>query len=122
MQLGPLQQAWVDALRSGKYKQGKKLLRDGDQHCCLGVLCELAVEARVTKRIGSSTDVCGYGDNNVTNFPPSEVQDWIGLRSVQGLIPSTSLTLTTINDHGKPFDEIATIIETYAEELFTEPM
>lgn len=34
---------WVEALRSGKYKQGKKSLRsrEGDKYCCLGVLCDL---------------------------------------------------------------------------------
>lgn len=33
---------WVEALRSGKYKQGKEALCFGDKYCCLGVLCEIA--------------------------------------------------------------------------------
>ncbi len=33
--------AWVEALRSGKYKQGRDHLRTGDAYCCLGVLCDL---------------------------------------------------------------------------------
>ena len=32
---------WVEALRSGGYKQGRKRLRYGDTYCCLGVLCDL---------------------------------------------------------------------------------
>lgn len=32
---------WVDALRSGKYKQAKKQLSDGKKFCCLGVLCDV---------------------------------------------------------------------------------
>ena len=36
-----LRNLWVEALRSGKYKQGKGRLRDGDTYCCLGVLCDL---------------------------------------------------------------------------------
>lgn len=28
---------WVEALRSGKYQQGKYYLKDGDTYCCLGV-------------------------------------------------------------------------------------
>lgn len=33
--------AWVEALRSGKYKQGQGCLRDaGDEYCCLGVLAD----------------------------------------------------------------------------------
>jgi hypothetical protein len=32
---------WVAALRSGDYKQGRELLKEGNQYCCLGVLCDL---------------------------------------------------------------------------------
>lgn len=38
--------AWVEALRSGSYRQGRGQLKvpaeDGDRFCCLGVLCDLA--------------------------------------------------------------------------------
>jgi hypothetical protein len=37
-----LKKRWVAALRSGEFKQGRGLLRDGDQYCCLGVLCSVA--------------------------------------------------------------------------------
>lgn len=41
-----IKRAWVKALRSGKYKQGRKQLRNGnDEMCCLGVLCNLYAEA-----------------------------------------------------------------------------
>ena len=34
--------AWVEALRSGKYEQGKQALRaEGNKFCCLGVLCDV---------------------------------------------------------------------------------
>lgn len=34
-----IKQKWLDALRSGEYKQGKGRLRDGNgAYCCLGVL------------------------------------------------------------------------------------
>ena len=38
-----IKQKWVDALRSGEYKQGFCSLHDGwdDSYCCLGVLREL---------------------------------------------------------------------------------
>lgn len=32
---------FVDALRSGDFKQGRRALRSGDSFCCLGVACEL---------------------------------------------------------------------------------
>ena len=33
---------WIKALRSGKYAQTTKKLRDNQGFCCLGVLCDLA--------------------------------------------------------------------------------
>lgn len=33
--------AWIEALRSGKYEQGVKRLRDEDKMCCLGVACDV---------------------------------------------------------------------------------
>lgn len=44
--------AWVAALRSGEYIQGKGALArmDGDvtRYCCLGVLCEVALKSGLT--------------------------------------------------------------------------
>lgn len=37
-----LKAKWVEALRSGKYKQGRSRLKHAGRHCCLGVLCEVA--------------------------------------------------------------------------------
>lgn len=44
--LGPRQQAWVDALLSGKLKQTQGFLSDNEHQafCCLGVACELAIK------------------------------------------------------------------------------
>ncbi len=36
-----LKRKWVEALRSGKYKQGEGELRRGDAFCCLGVLADV---------------------------------------------------------------------------------
>lgn len=33
--------AWLEALRSGKYNQTKGHLKRRDSYCCLGVLCDL---------------------------------------------------------------------------------
>ena len=38
-----LKQKWVNALRSGKYKQGRILFRNiNNEYCCLGVLCDVS--------------------------------------------------------------------------------
>ena len=34
---------WVDALRSGDYKQGKHYLESDGNYCCLGVACRIQV-------------------------------------------------------------------------------
>ena len=44
--LNPNAQKWVDALRSGEYKQTRGALRGDDEgnepkFCCLGVACDL---------------------------------------------------------------------------------
>ncbi len=38
-----LKAKWLEALRSGKFTQGRTVLKDSFGHyCCLGVLCEVA--------------------------------------------------------------------------------
>lgn len=38
-----LRERWLEALRSGNYKQGRGVLRNKeDEFCCLGVLCDVA--------------------------------------------------------------------------------
>lgn len=36
-----LAKEWAEALRSGKYNQGKQCLRLGEKYCCLGVLADV---------------------------------------------------------------------------------
>lgn len=38
MDVKKIQKEWVDALRSGEYKQGYRMLKQGEYYCCLGVL------------------------------------------------------------------------------------
>lgn len=36
-----IKQKWIDALKSGRYKQGQGRLKScNDEFCCLGVLCD----------------------------------------------------------------------------------
>ena len=43
-----IKKLWLEALRSGDYKQARGTLRrqygDNPHHCCLGVLCEIVVK------------------------------------------------------------------------------
>jgi hypothetical protein len=82
-------QRWVDALESGDYKQGdgalsRKLNNGHRRYCCLGVLCELAVEEGViseSRPVPEYPNSFQYGlDGNLSTLP-AEVRDWAGLDS-----------------------------------------
>jgi hypothetical protein len=107
-----IKERWVEELRNGKYKQGQgnlKAIKDGEvRHCCLGVLCELAVEAGIIQH----NEGGGFKTND--DFPrnlilPAEVQLWAEL---DGPNPSVGdNVLANLNDNGGSFTEIARIIE-----------
>lgn len=112
---------WVKALENGEYKQGKGLLRKGDEYCCLGVACDLAlkngVEMQVTKAESGETL---YNLNS--RFLPIEVNCWLGLRNADTMSVYTSKngTLVDLNDNGHSFSEIAEIIRNDSDYLFLE--
>ncbi len=111
---------WLEALRSGKYKQGKDALKiegvDGIvRHCCLGVLCEIAVRAGVSLLV--QPRVMGYGTIQ-TSFDeepgtlPEAVRVWAGLEEVNPTISREgNVSLAQLNDRGATFAEIAEHIE-----------
>ena len=130
---------WVAALRSGSYAQGQMFLTarqpdaDAPRHCCLGVLCELAVDAGVVAArwldspIGT-TRRRAYGAQGATQFLPREVLVWAGLdptRSSPYVVTddpalrrdvSRQVTFVDLNDDRRlTFDEIADVIETALE-------
>lgn len=106
---------WVEALRSGAYKQIKRRLRNYDNtaYCCMGVLCDLASRAGIT-------DV--WPDHICTAHVPHQVAVWAGLkRDNASYADIHSLhSLADYNDDGKSFQEIADIIEAN-ESLLFEP-
>lgn len=116
--LGPIQKAWVRALRSGRYKQGHTYLSRKvgkvTEHCCLGVLCQMAVKEGVIEISGTS-GVFSYGVSKSTL--PNKVEKWAGVRTEGGDYESSCLTAQ--NDNDVSFKKIATIIEKHASEIFT---
>ena len=94
--------AWLEALRSGRYKQGKGYLRtEKDEFCCLGVLCDLGV-----KKAWDSLTAPGYRSyNGEGKMPPANVLQAAGLdRNAAG-------ELAEMNDNGCSFEAIAKHIE-----------
>lgn len=80
---------WLDALRSGKYKQGSEVLHRNDptgeeRFCCLGVLCDIAVKHNVVLRATEERSDGGhnvgfaYGDEEAVTGLPKEVIKWAG--------------------------------------------
>ena len=121
--------AWVDALRSGEYVQGRHALRRPtgqgceDTHCCLGVVTELAVAAGVLPRgiIGSLvpspcyTYESGVEGEVTSGALPQSVCDWLELDhdGVGFVIDGQLLTAVRVNDGlGYTFAQIADLIET----------
>lgn len=101
---------WVEALRSGEYKQGKGYLKTDIGFCCLGVLCDL--HSKETN-LQSNWDVRHttlinhylYG-NNFGSLPP-RVVIWSGFNSQ--LVEDV---LAKMNDHDNyTFKQIADYIE-----------
>lgn len=101
-----LKQKWLDALRSGKYKQGKGLLRDrNDCFCCLGVLCDVAGMRWIP---GATED---YAPAGQSIYMPTPKQ-----REELGLSFEVAAHFSKRNDNGNTFRDIAHEIETLIPE------
>jgi hypothetical protein len=125
---------WIEKLRSGEYNQGAEFLAKDGNFCCLGVLCEIAVEDGVVVR--STTEDYPDEDTVVAYIPPGQteghreystlpvaVMNWAGLDSTNPtvVLPNTddddeeelnSWNISDVNDDlGRDFNEIADIIE-----------
>jgi hypothetical protein len=132
---------WVEALRSGEYRQGREALcridpLDGtESYCCLGVLTDLYQKDRKKKKKKLKTResspfmdtvVVEYfsldsDDSGASGVLPDEVRKWAGMFSNDGIIhkPESDYEerLTEFNDGGKSFKQIANIIEKNVENL-----
>lgn len=89
-----IKKKWLNALKSGKYKQGTGQLRNNSSYCCLGVLCEVTGNAQ--------------NRNMLLDFPKTnedgDVIPFLGLSSNQQEI------LAAMNDTSSSFEDIAAYI------------
>jgi hypothetical protein len=119
--------AWIQALRSGEYQQGRNLLCHDDHFCCLGVLCDLH------KKQTSAGDWVTEGDGIVDAIRmsyrtgkhksplslPYPVVAWAGLDGTEPTVDG--IGLSRLNDglwtdgmlevRARTFSEIADLIE-----------
>ena len=108
---------WVAALRSGEYEQTQAVLanRERTKHCCLGVLCELAIEDGVEMEVDAALGST-YFDGWASTLPVS-VMHWAGVVTNVGEFNDGSEHLASANDVGATFDILADTIERRWEEL-----
>ena len=121
-----IKKIWVDALRSGEYSQGDGRLYNGEDYCCLGVLCDIHSKMTGQGVWTHSKDEDGidwvvYRDN-IYGFDSGEtllrsVVEWAGLLEDNPYVggydcPNGSYsTLAELNDHGFTFEELSDIIQ-----------
>ena len=134
---------WVDALKSGIYKQGQGKLHATDikgecMYCCLGVLCDLYMQqnpdeldvkvvTRKSDAFPQHFQMLSIGDDSITVYDddslvlPLRVREWAGMSDALGrFIDSESHgqdSLAELNDHGMSFDKLADVITAHVTEL-----
>jgi hypothetical protein len=123
---------WVEALESGEYQQARKRLNVNDCYCCLGVACEVyqkygpgdldVLEEQIRDENNKPATAKRYDDAMFTL--PLKVASWLGLNQVNGqfwMAKGPSESLTSLNDHGKSFAEIAELIKSRPDGMFGTP-
>lgn len=98
---------WVEALRSGRYKQGRGFLSRDNADCCLGVLCKVAIDEGYPISQVSQSDSSLIEFDGSTRYIPHNTYKKIDLISVYKIESDLAL----MNDRDVPFDQIADYIE-----------
>jgi hypothetical protein len=99
--------AWIAALKSGAYQQTQHHLRDQDGYCCLGVLCDLASHEDLGKWEDGEFSFVFISECQEEEYvePPFDIREWANLSR------EDCDKLSKLNDDGRDFVEIATVIE-----------
>lgn len=94
---------WINALRSGEFKQGRKVLHNTveNTYCCLGVLCHILAKDGVIVAKDHEIEVDGEL-LQVTRF--SDVED--SFEGETGLLPKAACEAVGLVEYGtRPYDE-----------------
>jgi hypothetical protein len=116
-----IKRRWIEALRSGEYRQTQEVLVEpdpilGDAFCCLGVLCEIAVKDGVIVRQAESyLDPANPMDQSDATLPMAVLR-WAELpidgHTANEVVVMHERYLTTFNDNFRyDFNQIADVIE-----------
>lgn len=123
-ELGPRQQEWLDALRSGEYEQATCTLESAyGGFCCLGVACKVAEKhgVRINRERSGTKRVEGTSLEHqlpvISFFHFNPVPAGTG-----NSLGSSDLNLIEMNDSDKlSFEEIADLVEEDPSRAFSEP-
>lgn len=104
--MSDLKSKWLKALRSEDFRQARSRLKRGDRFCCLGVLCEIS-------NAGEWETVEIYGDRGLSYRCEDENDAYLLPKCInlKSKIDSPMSKLTTMNDSGQTFRQIADWIE-----------
>ena len=116
MELGPNQKKWIAALRSRKYKQTKGVLEDVYGNCCLGVACRIFLGEPDTPAEGIKAALW----DGVTSYAPDKVVYELALNDGDGTDHTGRRHLSTMNDDGFSFVNIANELEKNPDHWFKE--
>lgn len=120
MTLGPNQQRWIEALRSGEYTQGRDYLCRNGNYCCLGVAAEMFKTPATNIEINPENGLKLF--DNASALAPEYAKEALGLRSRLAHHESeTEKSLSSLNDNGLSFNQIADRIEADPAGYFKEP-
>lgn len=136
--LGPVQQAWLAALRSGEFKQGKGQLGNEyrKEYCCLGVACKVGIipffikdsRIRIRSFTGINYESCDLSFSNyrLLGLHNSEgVFSFIDKNQEERFREHVTVgfkALTNLNDRGWTFSQIADLIEAWPSVIFSRPV
>lgn len=113
---------WIEELRSGKFKQGRLQLIDGNCYCCLGVACEIN---QIRKGLGEYEIKTFIFPHSSSSYLPDDkwMENTFGFSYDQKVVPefekhededkvSCTGTLYDLNDFARlSFLQIADVIE-----------
>lgn len=97
---------WLQALRSGEYEQTKHRLHTYEGFCCLGVLCDFAIDGEWDSwNTDDKGRVTSYHKGGNIALLPNHFLEYVGMTHEH------QEHLTRMNDDGKTFEQIARWIE-----------
>ena len=100
---------WLKALRSGDYKQGNGFLKSENKYCCLGVACVITMPKAKLDNVGFIEKEPSGTDKPINTTLYNKMPKL--LRGSSGFVDEVS----TMNDAGESFDDIADWIEDNVE-------